>query len=216
MKYLQIASNANLNRNANTIKAHNTFQKDFIANIEMISSIFDCAIEINDDFIITNYYQFLYDIISDVYFNAYQYRGYTGEVERKDNIWFDQDQHLFYHKSPGCHGLGSWYLTDSSLAIFVCDKLNSFIEKRPFEMRQRLILLNLEIGAFIAAGLTTVLICQFDSETTNFAKYLIEITIKDHLFSEIHFNLEFSSSTHEKEKYEEVLSSLLQIAYSIN
>ena len=99
MKYLQIASNANLNRNANTIKAHNTFQKDFIANIEMISRVFDCAIEINDDFIITNYYQFLYDIISDVYFNAYQYRGYTGEVERKDNIWFDQDQHLFYHKS---------------------------------------------------------------------------------------------------------------------
>ena len=40
LKYLKIAS-SNLNRNINTVKAHNLFQKDLLKNIGTINKLFD-------------------------------------------------------------------------------------------------------------------------------------------------------------------------------
>lgn len=60
------------------------------------------------------------------------------------------------------------------------------------------------------ANLKTILICQFDPETIDIAKDFIQYTMKDHFFSEIHFNLENPKWPQQKEKYSEVLSTLLQ------
>lgn len=189
---LKIAS-LSINRNINSIKAHNLFRKDLIENIKTIKYIFDRNnISIHENSFLTNYFHFLYEYIHDT-----SKKKYLKEKD-KEYICFNQDHHLFYYKRPGLHGLGSWYFTDSSLAIFVCYDLNTFKDKDSDEIRQRLGLLNLEIDVLIASGLTLALVVQFNPEITDIAKDFIEYSLKDHPFSEIHFNLEFSSLVTEK------------------